>query len=292
MTEQAKPTGKGGTMPWIMLLALVAAGQAAPVIDDVALERGFVAGLARPEADALHGKRATKALEAAEGKTVDFPAVAAPVPPDYESVCRGVVVIGSVDFCPDCQETHTGAVSSGWIASSEGHVVTNHHVLADKTAGELGVMTFDGTVYPVLEVLAADREGDAAILRIDPGGAALSALPLSAGVRTGNNIRVVGHPDGRFYSLTEGIVSRVFVEPTSDERGTRTWLTVTADYGGGSSGAPVLNEAGEVVGMVSSTAALLADAVEGAESGAADVQMVFRDCASVETIGGLFRRRE
>jgi serine protease Do len=171
-------------------------------------------------------------------------------------------------------------------------VVTNHHVLADKTAGELGVMTFDGTVYPVLEVLAADREGDAAILRIDPGGAALSALPLSAGVRTGNNIRVVGHPDGRFYSLTEGIVSRVFVEPTSDERGTRTWLTVTADYGGGSSGAPVLNEAGEVVGMVSSTAALLADAVEGAESGAADVQMVFRDCASVETIGGLFRRRE
>ena len=185
-----------------------------------------------------------------------------------------------------------GAVSSGWIAGAEGEVVTNHHVLDDKTAGELGVMTFDGTVYAVLDVLAADREGDAAILRIDPAGAALSALPLSDGVKTGNNIRVIGHPDGRFYTLTEGIVSRVFTEVTSDAEGTRTWLTVTADYGGGSSGAPVLNEVGAVVGMVSSTAALLADAAEGAAPRAADVQMVFRDCASVETIRGLIKRRE
>jgi S1-C subfamily serine protease len=185
-----------------------------------------------------------------------------------------------------------GAVSSGWIAGAEGEVVTNHHVLDDKTVGELGVMTFDGTVYAVRDVLAADREGDAAILRIDPAGAALSALPLSDGVKTGDSIRVIGHPDGRFYTLTEGIVSRVFTEATSDEEGTRTWLTVTADYGGGSSGAPVLNEVGEVVGMVSSTAALLADAAEGAEPRATDVQMVFRDCASVETIRGLMKRRE
>jgi S1-C subfamily serine protease len=61
-------------------------------------------------------------------------------------------------------------------------------------------------------------------------------------------------------------------------------LTVTADYGGGSSGAPVLNAAGEVVGMVSSTAALLADTEEGKAPEAADVQMVFRDCVSVETM--------
>jgi serine protease Do len=207
-------------------------------------------------------------------------------------VCRAVVVIGSVYFCRDCNQSHMGAVSSGWIAGAEGEVVTNHHVLDDKTAGELGVMTFDGTVYAVLDVLAADREGDAAILRIDPAGAALSALPLSDGVKTGDNIRVIGHPDGRFYTLTEGIVSRVFTEAASDEDGTRTWLTVTADYGGGSSGAPVLNEVGEVVGMVSSTAALLADAAEGTEPGAADVQMVFRDCASAETIRGLMKRPE
>ena len=280
------------TMRWLFLLAVAAAGQAAPVIDDAALERDFAAGLARSGVAGLHGGPATRALAAAGGKTVDLPAVKPAGAVDYEAVCRAVVVIGSVYFCRDCNQSHMGAVSSGWIAGAEGEVVTNHHVLDDKTVGELGVMTFDGTVYAVLDVLAADREGDAAILRIDPAGAALSALPLSDGVKTGDNIRVIGHPDGRFYTLTEGIVSRVFTEATSDEEGTRTWLTVTADYGGGSSGAPVLNEVGEVVGMVSSTAALLADAAEGAEPGAADVQMVFRDCASVETIRGLMKRRE
>ena len=281
-----------GGMRWLVLLAVAAAGRAAPVIDDAALERAFVAGLARSGVAGLHGGPATRALAAAEGKTVDLPAVKPAEAVDYEAVCRAVVVIGSVYFCRDCNQSHMGAVSSGWIAGAEGEVVTNHHVLDDKTAGELGVMTFDGTVYAVLDVLAADREGDAAILRIDPAGAALSALPLSDGVKTGNNIRVIGHPDGRFYTLTEGIVSRVFTEVTSDAEGTRTWLTVTADYGGGSSGAPVLNEVGAVVGMVSSTAALLADAAEGAAPRAADVQMVFRDCASVETIRGLIKRRE
>jgi serine protease Do len=276
----------------MVLLAFVAAGQAEPVIDDAALERAFAAGLAQTGVEGLRGGAATKGLAAAEGKTVNLPAVRSAGAMDYETVCRAVVVIGSVDFCKECNESHLGAVSSGWIASAEGHVVTNHHVLDDKAAGELGVMLFDGTVHPVLEVLAADREGDAAILRIDPAGAALSALPLSEGVKTGDNIRVIGHPDGRFYTLTEGIVSRVFTEATSEAEGTRTWLTVTADYGGGSSGAPVLNEVGEVVGMVSSTATLLADAAEGAEAGAADVQMVFRDCASEETIRGLMKRRE
>jgi hypothetical protein len=46
----------------------------------------------------------------------------------------------------------------------------------------------------------------------------------------------------------------------------------------------VLNSSGKVVGMVSSTAALLADSEEGKEPAAEDVQMVFRDCVSVETM--------
>jgi hypothetical protein len=128
-------------------------------------------------------------------------------------------------------------------------------------------------------------DGDAAIIEIDTGGAELRAFALASAVETGERVRVIGHPDGRFYSLTEGIVSRVFTE-TADEEGKerRTWITVTADYGSGSSGAPVLNAAGEVVGMVSSTAALLADTEQDKEPKAEDVQMVFRDCVSADTI--------
>jgi len=257
---------------------------ASPVIDDAALEEKFAAGLTVPGVDGLDGEAAAAGLSAAEGRTI---AVAAPAPTgatDYENICRSVVVVGSVDFCKECSKSHMGAVSSGWVIGPGGRIVTNYHVLEDKEAEELGVMTFDGTVYPVRAVLAADREGDAAIVEIDCGSAELPALPLAEAAQTGERIRVVGHPDGRFYSLTEGIVSRVFRETTADGKGHRTWLTVTADYGGGSSGAPVLNGAGQVVGMVSSTATLLADPENGKEPEAADVQMVFRDCVSIETM--------
>lgn len=267
-----------------LLPALISFVPASPVIDDAVLEEKFAAGLTAPGVDGLDGKAAAAALSAAEGGTIEPAAGAVPGATEYERICRSVVVVGSVDYCKDCKASHMGAVSTGWVVDPRGRIVTNYHVLEDKEADELGVMTFGGTVHPVRAVLAADREGDAAVVEIDVGSTELLALPLAREAQTGERIRVVGHPDGRFYSLTEGIVSRIFREKTADEKGNRTWLTVTADYGGGSSGAPVINAAGEVVGMVSSTATLLADPEEGKEPEAADVQMVFRDCVSIETM--------
>ena len=257
---------------------------ASPVIDDTALEEKFASGLTAPGVDGISGESAIAALAKAEGKKSEAAEAKTDAGTGYEQMCQSVVVVGSVDFCKECNKSHMGAVSTGWVVDPRGRIVTNYHVLEDKEAEELGIMTFDGAVYPVRAVVAADREGDAAIVEVDTGDTALPALPVAAGAKTGERIRVVGHPDGRFYSLTEGIVSRVFSQGTSDGKERRSWLTVTADYGGGSSGAPVLNDAGEVVGMVSSTATLLADPEDGKEPEAADVQMVFRDCVSVETM--------
>jgi len=257
---------------------------AAPVINDAALEEQFASGLTEPGVDGMNGEAAVAALVAADGKKSDGTTSAAGPGIGYERICQSVVVVGSVDFCKDCKKSHMGAVSTGWIVDPRGRIVTNYHVLEDKGAEELGVMTFDGKVYPVRAVVASDREGDAAIVEVDTGGVVLPALPIAAGAKTGERISVVGHPDGRFYSLTEGIVSRAFSQETSDGKDRRKWLTVTADYGVGSSGAPVLNDAGKVVGMVSSTATLLADPADGKKPEAADVQMVFRDCVSVETM--------
>lgn len=257
---------------------------ASPVIDDAALEEKFSQGLMAPGVEGLSGAAAAKALVVAAGKTVALGAVSPAPGGSYEDICRSVVVVGSVRRCEDCGGAHMGAVSTGWIIGPRGHVATNYHVLEDEEADEIGAMTSDGTVYPVSRVLAADREGDAVILGIEAGDAELPALALAKAARTGEPIRVLGHPDGRFYSLTEGIVSRVFTEAAEDDGNRRTWVSVTADYGGGSSGAPVLNAAGEVAAMVSSTAALLADPEDGKEHEVSDVQMVFRDCVSVETM--------
>lgn len=273
----------------VFLPVLLAAAWAAPVIDDAALEQAFVDGLLQPGVDGLDGLAAVKALAAAEGRStaVDVRGEAAP---DYDTICRSVVVVGSISHCGECDAYHMDSVSTGWVLASDGRIATNYHVIEDKEAGELGVMTFDGTVYPVAKIHAADREGDAAIVGIETGGAVLSPLALANGVRTGEAIRLVAHPDGRFYTLTEGIVSRVFTDETSDGEDRRTWVSVTADYGAGSSGAPVLNAAGEVVGMVSSTAALLADPENDEKPQAGDVQMVFKDCVSTDTIRRLLAR--
>lgn len=257
-----------------------------PVIDDAALEEKFAQGLNEPAVAGLSGEQSTKAVEEADGKKASLGKNTGPAPSaDYADASRAVVVIGSIEHCKECDKFHMGAVSSGWVIDPRGLIATNFHVMEDKEAGEIGVMDLDGKVYPVRKVIAADREGDAAIIEVDTGGAELRAFPLADSVETGERVRVIGHPDGRFYSLTEGIVSRVFTEAADEEgKDKRTWITVTADYGSGSSGAPVLNTAGEVVGMVSSTAALLADTEQDKEPKAEDVQMVFRDCVSADTI--------
>jgi len=270
------------------VLASVVVATGSPVIDDASLEEKFTEGLLQPGVDSISGEQASRAVKEAVGQKISpGDVVQTNAAAGYVEISRAVVVVGSIEHCKKCGEFHMGAVSSGWIIDPRGRVVTNYHVLDDKEAGEIGVMTFEGQVYPVRKVLASDSEGDAAILEIDPGDALLPALPLAATTETGDRIRVIGHPDGRFYSLSEGIVSRIFSEETEKGDGRRTWLTVTADYGAGSSGAPVLNAAGEVVGMVSSTAALLADTEEGKEPAASDVQMVFRDCVSAQTMQGL-----
>lgn len=273
-----------GTTTLLWLCALACATASAPVIDDALLEAKFAAGLTEPGIDGMDGDAAAAAVAAAEGAKVGITASPEASGADYARLCRSVVVVGSVYFCKECGEHHMGAISTGWVLDPRGRIVTNYHVLEDNDAGELGVMTSDGGVYPVRAIVAADREGDAAIVEVDPRGIELSALSLAREATTGERVRVVGHPDGRFYSLTEGIVSRIFRESTTDEKDHRRWLTVTADYGGGSSGAPVLNTAGEVVGMVSSTATLLADTEEGKKPEASDVQMVFRDCVSIDTM--------
>ena len=282
---------------WFLLAAAAVLGAARPasgepVVDDEKVEEKFVEGIMphRKAARALTGRQAAAALGRAAGKkaTHDGSAAEHAVAGRYARAREAVVVIGTVEKCRDCPEWHMGGVSSGWLAGPDGLVATSYHVLEEDSDEPLGVMFADGAVHPITEVVAADRDGDAVFVRLAAEAAAGRPwLSMAEGVPTGAPVHVVSHPDGRFYSLTEGIVSRVFDGRSEDGSARRRWVTVTADYGAGSSGAPVLDESGLVVGMVSSTAAVLADPAEGREAGAEDVQMVFKDCVSTETLRGL-----
>jgi S1-C subfamily serine protease len=182
----------------------------------------------------------------------------------------GVVIIGDLYKCKKCPRWHVGA-SSGFMLSESGVCVTCYHVVNVPESPTLVAMTSDGRVVAVKEVLAANKNTDVAILQLD--GTGFTPLPLDIDAPVGAPVRVVSHPDDHFFTLSEGIISRYVSVPLERNGGEVTMMAITADFGAGSSGAPVFNDRGGVVGMVNNTQSLYYDPKRGK-----DLQMVFKHC--------------
>lgn len=178
---------------------------------------------------------------------------------------HSTLAIGSFYKCPDCPEWHFNS-SAGFVVGEGGIVATCCHVVTAEDEGvkESYLIAADavGRVFPVRSVLAADREADTCLVKLDAPG--LKPLPLRTGVRTGERVYCLSHPGGYFFMFTEGMVARVNRQRNEmlDEHGhtngllTRPilFLNVTAEFAPGSSGAPVVDEAGNVVAQVASIA--------------------------------------
>ena len=196
----------------------------------------------------------------------------------YQQAVKSVVMVGTLYKCGKCENWHSG-FSSGFVIRSDGIVVTNYHVIEKASEVEtLGVMTHDGGVYPVSAILAADEIQDLAVLKV--AGKGLSALPVKAAAPVGSGVYVLGHPDGQFYSFTHGLVSRYFVHNAHGKKGKGSRgkvhrMAITADFARGSSGSPVLDDFGRVVGIVSSTRSIYYNKEKGVEK---NLQMVLKHC--------------
>ncbi len=173
----------------------------------------------------------------------------------YEHMVKSTLFMGELYNCGRCSRTHAG-FGGGVVVSEDGLALTNYHVLKARTEGKtegIFAMAWDGTIYDIDEVLFANERNDVALIRLKTNGGQLYAAPIAdIAPRPMDKIRIVSHPYGEFYVLTTGEVSRYskiaksFRKPTKE-----TWMEVTADFGGGSSGCAVFNNRGEVVGLVS-----------------------------------------
>lgn len=131
---------------------------------------------------------------------------------------------------------------SGFFVEND-RVVTNRHVLEGAHRAEIHSST--GTVFPVRGVLAVDAEGDIALLKIDPPATPIRPLPLDkTSPQEGESIVVIGNPLGLEGSVTNGIVSAVRDIPTFGRI-----IQITAPISSGSSGSPVVNMQGQVIGI-------------------------------------------
>ena len=131
---------------------------------------------------------------------------------------------------------------SGFFIAAD-RVVTNRHVIERSSRVEIHLL--NGKKYQVRGVLAVDGEGDLALLQVDVPAA--SAVPLTI-MRTvpaeGESIVVVGNPYGLEGSVSNGIVSAV-----REISGYGKIIQITAPISPGSSGSPVVNMAGQVIGI-------------------------------------------
>ena len=199
----------------------------------------------------------------------------------YEECAPSTLIVGNVYKCGKCNNWHDSMASGYAIAPDI--IATNYHVLDNTRASAMGIMTPSGEVYPIIEVLASNKADDVALARIEipDGKPALKPATIAPHTPVGSRIGVISHPTGRFYTYTEGMISRYFnIQFSKTSKAVR--MAITADYAKGSSGGPVFDEAGNICGMVSSTNSIYYNRdKKGIDQ---NLQMVIKNCVPAASI--------
>ncbi len=147
-------------------------------------------------------------------------------------------------------DTQKGA-GSGWIISEDGIIVTNNHVI--EGADRILVILDDGRTFNVdLQTVATDPLTDLAVLRIDADNLTAVRVGDSSALRVGDWVVAIGNALGEGLRATQGIVSRqdvsILVEDVQRLYGL---IETDAAINPGNSGGPLVNLAGEVIGITS-----------------------------------------
>lgn len=170
----------------------------------------------------------------------------------HDRLRRASMMIGTLYDCGRCKNLH-GNISGGVIIGEDGLVLTNYHVLdrkPDEKVQGFVAMDFQGRCFAIAEVLAAWESADVVLIRLENTATKFEPVGLaSSNPKPLTDVVVMSHPHNEFYVVTTGLASRL-TKPTM-EGDSNTWLEITAEFSGGSSGSGVFNTQGELVGLVS-----------------------------------------
>ena len=145
--------------------------------------------------------------------------------------------------------------ASGIIISSDGYIVTNHHVVKDCTSYTVKVNTTDtksgestSKTYDA-KLLGSDEDTDLAVLKIEAKNLSAAVLGDSDLLCLGDDVVAIGNPLGLETSVSKGVVSGLNRQ-TSDNARSLTSIQTDAAINSGNSGGALFNGYGEVVGVV------------------------------------------
>ena len=187
-----------------------------------------------------------------EGKTIKVPA-SSPVLPSLPkvkeksieslpSLIKRIKPSTVIIFAYD-DEGEFLKLGSGFFISQNGDVITNYHVI--RGASSAGIKTSDGKTYPITYIVAGDEQNDIIRLSVNIPSQYIYPLSLSKTIpEVGERIIVYGSPLGLEKTVSDGIVSAIREVPDYSKL-----IQITAPISPGSSGSPVLNMQGEVIGI-------------------------------------------
>ena len=200
--------------------------------------------------------KAKVAFKTADGKRIRVELSKLPAEERKEAL---ICVVGSGVVSVHTKDTlgEDVGLGSGFIIRMDGMILTNYHVV--RGAASVEVRFRDASEPSSAECLAIDRKNDVAVLKVSelPEGAQVLKLAVREKPKAGDELWTIGHPKGLIDTVSWGHVNAVrttsqlpdaaqsWLDAPKDTR----WLQTNAVISQGSSGSPVLNAHGEVLGM-------------------------------------------
>jgi len=171
----------------------------------------------------------------------------------FKQFSRSVVHITSLESRRDRMTLDVSDIpqgtGSGFVWDSNGHVVTNFHVI--QHGNRASVTLQDGTTYPA-KIIGKAPDKDLAVLKIDAPAQKLQPLPVgtSTNLQVGQKVLAIGNPFGLDQTLTTGVISGLGREIKSvTQRSIFDVIQTDASINPGNSGGPLLDSAGRLIGV-------------------------------------------
>lgn len=243
--EEARPEKKPRKFkPWTkvaaLILACALAGGAAGAGITMAVNHS-----SGSETMNVSGRKATSvSVKTVDGKSSMTDAE------NYASNVNSVVSINTSGTTTNVfgQSVEEASAGTGFIITKDGYIATNYHVVSD--ASSVKVTLYNGKSYTA-KIVGGDEDYDIAVLKIDATDLKPVTLGDSDNVNVGDHVLAIGNPLGELtFSMSGGMVS--CVNRAINVNGTPfNMIQTDASINAGNSGGPLLNQYGEVVGIVS-----------------------------------------
>jgi len=145
------------------------------------------------------------------------------------------------------EENYSEGMGSGFIISADGYILTNEHVIGSAT--EINVYLANQEKSLPAKVVGSDEELDLAVLKINAAKLPYLKLGNDNNIRVGEWVIAIGNPYGLDHTVTTGVISAKGRPVQVEDRQYKNLLQTDASINPGNSGGPLLNLAGEVIGI-------------------------------------------